>query len=157
MTFIGIDNGVSGQIGILGLNVELHKMPVRKCLSYTKTKQFLNRVNASELERIFMRHMGEDLFCLLERPMVNPKRWKASMSAMRCLEATETILEVRQIPYQFIDSKEWQKALLPSGLEGEELKLASLQVGKRLFPHIDFKGFKDADGLLIAEYARRTH
>jgi hypothetical protein len=41
-------------------------------------------------------------------------------------------------------------------LQKEELKLASLETGKRLFPMARLDGFKDADGLLIAEHCRRT-
>lgn len=79
------------------------------------------------------------------------------MSAIRALEATLTVLEFLKIPYAFCDSKEWQRELLPKGLRKEELKTASLQVGKRLFPSVNFDGFKDADGLLIAEYCRRKY
>jgi hypothetical protein len=55
----------------------------------------------------------------------------------------------------YCDSKDWQKDMLPRGCKKEELKTASLDIGKRLFPSIDWKGFKDADSLLMAEWARR--
>jgi hypothetical protein len=75
---------------------------------------------------------------------------------VRALEATLIALEEMEWPYSYIDSKEWQKVMLPSGLKGSDLlKKASLDVGKRLFPTLNIK--KDADGLLIAEYMRRTH
>ena len=65
-------------------------------------------------------------------------------------------LEESQFPYEYIDSKEWQKILLPKGLKGsDELKKASLDVGKRMFPELNLK--KDADGLLIAEFLRRKY
>ena len=67
------------------------------------------------------------------------------------------VIEQLRLPYRYIDSKEWQKELLPSGLAKLELKIASLQIGQRLFPNVNFKGFPDADGLLIAEWARRNH
>jgi hypothetical protein len=86
--------------------------------------------------------------------MVNSTRFNATLSAIRALEATLIALERSQFPYEYIDSKEWQKVLLPKGLKGsDELKAASLDIGKRLFPSLDIK--KDADGLLIAEYMRR--
>ena len=85
--------------------------------------------------------------------MLNPLRWAASISAARAVEATEIVMDQAKLAYQFIDSKEWQKAMLPSGLEGDQLKLASFQVGQRLFPGVNVK--KDADALLMAEYARR--
>ena len=155
MIAIGIDNGVSGSIGtIFEDSVEYVPMPVNRCLNYTKSKQFLNRVDGVKLWDILF-HGTSNLFCMIERPMINPTRWKASMSAIRALEATLIILEALKVPYQFVDSKEWQRELLPKGLKKEELKIASLEVGKRLFPQVNFKGFKDADGLLISEFCRR--
>lgn len=160
MTFIGIDNGVTGSIGILGgrQDCRYDPMPVKKVLNYTKEKQFLNRIDGGLFRATLTVSIPliTDCFCFIERPMVNPTRFKATTSALRALEATLVILEEMQIPYQFIDSKEWQRELLPSGLEQEELKFASLEVGRRLFPKVDFAGFKDADGLLIAEHCRRT-
>ena len=156
--FIGVDNGVSGAITVLsesGIVLRHIKTPIKNHLNYTKKKAFMNRVNFQELKNV----LGGityyyDSFCMIERPMVNPTRWTASVSALRCLEATEIILEELQIPYQFIDSKEWQKGLLPSGLKGkEQLKKAADDVAKRLFPKQDIV---NADSLLIAEYCRRT-
>lgn len=155
--FIGIDNGVSGAITILSESgfVHLHiRTPVKNCLNYTKKKAFHNRVAFRELEDALFDMIANDSpFCMIERPMVNPMRWVASVSALRCLEATEIILEELKIPYQFIDSKEWQKVLLPSGLKGDQLKKAAKDVAKRLFPTLEIV---NADSLLIAEYCRRT-
>ena len=154
--FIGIDNGVSGAITILSESgfVHLHiKTPVKNCLNYTKKKAFHNRVDFRVLQDALSDTIANDSpFCMIERPMVNPMRWIASVSAIRCLEATEIILEELQIPYQFIDSKEWQKALLPSGLKGDQLKKAANDIAKRLFPKQDIV---NADSLLIAEHCRR--
>jgi len=155
--FIGIDNGVSGAITILSETgfVHLHiKTPVKNCLNYTKKKAFHNRVDFKELFDILFDNIANDVpFCMIERPMINPTRWVASASALRCLEATEIILEEQKIPYQFIDSKEWQKVLLPSGLVKEQLKKAANDVAKRLFPKLEIV---NADSLLIAEYCRRV-
>lgn len=89
--------------------------------------------------------------------MVNPGRFKATVSALRALEATQIVLEALKVPYQWIDSKEWQKAMLPAGLEKEELKTASTQICKRLFPSVFIKHDGDGDSLLIAEYLRRQN
>ena len=59
-----------------------------------------------------------------------------------------------RIGYEVVDSKMWQKHLLPAGLKGEMLKKGSLQVASRIYPFIDLKGFKDADGLLIARFCQ---
>lgn len=154
--FIGIDNGVSGAITVLsesGVVLTHIKIPVKNCLNYTKKKAFHNRVDFLKLKHELCSGIGISPFCMIERPMVNPMRWVASISAIRCLEATEIILEELQIPYQFIDSKEWQKVLLPSGLVKEQLKKAADDVAKRLFPKLTIV---NSDSLLIAEYCRRV-
>ena len=158
-TYIGLDNGVSAFGGIIKEDgtVVYFKVPIRKCLNYTKVKAWLSRIDTVALKTLLVKELPNDYSnCLvvLERPMLNPKRWKASVSAIRALEATLIVLEDLKLPYRFIDSKEWQKDMLPKGVEGDELKPASKQVAERLFPKLDFG--KDGDGLLIAEWARRS-
>jgi len=166
MTIIGIDNGISGQIGAVYDNGEAHlcRTPTMKLLHYTKQKQYFTRIDTPALEAAFTKILDYALsvnkvllpaFVLLERPMVNPTRFKATESAVRSYEATLIVIERLKIGYRVVDSKEWQKKMLPEGLKGPELKKASLAVGKRTFPKIDFTGFDDADGLLLAEYGRR--
>ena len=157
-TFIGIDNGVTGSVGIIQIDpneIVYVKTPIKKELNYTKSKQWLNRVDGVRLRELLSPYDNMSTFVFLERPMINHRRFKPTISACRALEATLIVLELLKLPYLYIDSKEWQKVLLPKGLKKEELKEASLQVARRLFPHINYKGFKDADGLLIAEWARR--
>lgn len=155
--FIGIDNGVSGAITVLDEagQILLHiKTPIKNHLNYTKAKAFINRVDSPKLKGILSIWPDDydDSFCMIERPMIHPGRFKATISAVRCLEATEILLEELLIPYQFIDSKEWQKALLPSGLVKDELKRGADEVAKRLFPKAIVV---NSDSLLIAEYCRR--
>lgn len=157
--YIGIDNGVSGSIGIILFSSNEYTYvptPVKRVLGYTKAKQWLNRVDLPKILKELDVPNKEQTLAIIERPMVNPGRFKATASALRALETTLIALEQLGIAYQYIDSKEWQKVMLPSGLKGEELKEASWQVGKRLFPTIAWSQFKDADGILIAEYARRS-
>jgi len=157
MTIIGIDNGVTGSISILedGKLKYFDNIPIFKDLNYTKTKQFINRIDVEKLLKIFSDHVPfpDESIAIMERPMVNPMRFKSTTSALRALEAELICLKIYKIPYQFIDSKEWQKVMLPAGLEKGELKIASDQVAKRLFPEIEDK-IKDGkgDSLLIAKY-----
>lgn len=154
-TFIGIDNGVSGAIGIVnGVRTEWWPMPVRKELNYTKAKKWINRVNTNHL-KFYIEGITDDAIALIERPMVNPGRFQATISAVRCLEATLIVLEECNIPFQYVDSRQWQKDMLPSGLEGDELKAASLEIGRRMWPTIKFK--PDADAMLLAEWGRRKN
>lgn len=153
-TFVGIDNGVTGGITVLtgDGSIRVHSnTPVAKCLNYTKKKSFINRVDSSVF-RTLIAQAGVNTFVMIERPMVNPGRFAATISAIRCLEATELILEELRIPYQFIDSKEWQKAMLPSGLKKEELKIAASSVANRLYPRLKIL---NADCLLIALYCKQ--
>lgn len=161
--WIGIDNGTSGTIGIVdneGKVLEFFKTPSFLGQDYTKKKKNISRINSPELFSILQIYSpGENLIvkALVERPMVNPTRFAATESALRAFEATLTILETLRIPYQFIDSKEWQKELLPKEIKGAaELKKASLDAGKRLFPNHALK-HPDMDGILIAEYGRRKN
>ncbi len=165
MMFIGIDNGVSGSIGIIHKTAHseqsyFYHTPTIKEQDYTKKKSNITRVQVKELKTIFD---GIDLLeynkvhVIIERPMVNPRMFKATISAVRCLEATLGVIEMLGLSYEFIDSKEWQGELLPRGIKGKELKTKSLQIGKRLFPEHKDKYKKDADGMLIAEYCRRKY
>ena len=153
--YIGIDNGVSGTIAILTDNETIFvKTPVKKEQDYTKSKKIITRVDVSALKDL-LTPFANDAFILLERPLVNPSRFAATASALRCHEAELTVIEMLGIPFQFIDSKEWQKALLPKGCD--DTKKASIDIGNRLFPQ--FREFKhpDRDALLIAEYAKRRN
>ena len=159
MVYVGIDNGTSSN-GI-GVVVErgksfLRPTPIKKEKSYTKVKKNISRIDHKKMLDIFkelLKDFHKDDFLIgLERPMVNPGRFFASMSAMRALESTLIVLETLELNFIYLDSKEWQRVMLPGGVGGKDLKAASLAVGKQLFPHIKFKG--DADGILIAEYLR---
>lgn len=151
--YLGIDNGVSGAIGRFerdGTSSWL-KIPVRSELNYTKKKANITRIDVVKLRDALWVEFPSEALAVIERPMVNPGRFGATISAVRCLEATLIVLEELKIPYQYIDSKEWQKTQLPSGLEGPELKQASLDIGRRMWPNINFK--PDADAMLIARHA----
>jgi len=157
MNFIGIDNGVSGSIGIInGKGVFFFKTPVKKTLNYTKKKSYVTRIDFPALLEL-LSQFKDNSFCLIERPMVNPGRFQATASALRAFEATLIVLEELKIPHEVIDSKKWQKEFFPRGLKGtRELKKASIEVGKRLFPEVE-PIHDDFDGLLIAEYCRRYY
>lgn len=163
--YIGIDNGTSGTLGILSDSLKIFiETPSKIELSYTKTKQNISRVDFDKfyslLKSIVEEYGAENCLAVLERPLVNPGRFKTTMSAMRCLESQLIALEKFNIAYKYVDSKEWQKELLPSGIKGSsELKKASVDIGIRLFPSFKDLIIKhgDADGILIAEYARRKN
>jgi hypothetical protein len=131
---------------------------VKKEQNYCKKKDNITRLDANGFADILKQFDAKDVMVVMERPMVNPTRFKATTSALRCFEAELTLIEHFGFPYCYVDSKDWQKVLLPKGIKGaDEQKKASKDIGKRLFPQLaDFK-HSDFDGLLIAEYARRKN
>lgn len=161
--YIGIDNGVSGTIGAIYNNQTwFEKVPVRSEQNYTKKKANVTRIDFPKLLNFLATLLDQDgiesIICLIERPMVNSTRFKASTSALRALESTLIAVEYFHIPIQYEDSKAWQRELLPRNIKGSpELKEASKQIGCRLFPQHEELIVKhgDADGMLLAEYARR--
>lgn len=158
--FIGLDNGVTGTIGIVGEGIQpqIYHTPVKKELNYTKKKDNITRLDANGFANLLKQFEPSNAIVVMERPMVNPTRFKATTSALRCFEAQLILIEHLGFAYCYVDSKEWQRELLPKGIKGsDEQKKASKDIGKRLFPQLaDFK-HTDFDGILIAEYARRKN
>jgi len=160
LVLVGVDNGVTGTIGIVGEGIEpkIYHTPVKKEQNYCKKKDNITRLDANGFADILKQFDTKDVMVVMERPMVNPTRFKATTSALRCFEAQLILIEHLGLAYCYVDSKDWQRELLPKGIKGaDEQKKASKDIGKRLFPQLaDFK-HTDFDGLLIAEYARRKN
>lgn len=158
--YIGVDNGTTGTIGIVGDDIQptIYHTPVKKEQNYTKKKYNITRLDAVRFAEILSSYKDCNVLVIMERPMVNPARFKATTSALRCFEAELSLIEHFGLPYCYVDSKDWQRVLLPQGIKGtDEQKKASKDIGKRLFPQLaDFK-HTDFDGLLIAEFARRKN
>lgn len=163
MIYVGIDNGITGSISFIKDTGECLDFVLTESIheqSYTKTKKNIGRLNYKWFYKLIYSYSIEDeLRIFMERPMINPSRFDATMSAVRCLEAMLICIEDLQLHRAYVDSREWQKSLLPSGIKGsDEQKKASKDIGCRLFPqHSELiTKHKDADGLLIAEWARRN-
>ncbi len=164
MRTIFIDNGTTGSIGMYDSHTgesQFWLTPCREVQDYTKAKKRVRRIDTKALmEMLGGLTQGKVAIACLERPMINPTRFAASISAARALEATLTVLECMRLPYRFVDSKEWQRGLLPSsgkkGTDSATLKRESLDIGIRLFPQHEelIRKHKDADGILGA-YALR--
>lgn len=150
---VAFDNGTSANgIAILGPDnfVRYEKLPIKNELSYTKEEHHITRIDHPKLVQLFetLNLPPKETLVVMERPMINPMRFRASISAVRCLEAELIVIEKFGFELEYVDSKRWQHILLP-GVEGStELKKASLALGKQLFPSLKLK--KDADPLLIA-------
>ncbi len=153
MWYIGIDNGVTGTIGYVnddGSEYGIIHIPIKKCLDYKKSKiSYVNRVDVIKLKEFFNSLNGFKKV-LIEIPLVNPKMFSATISAVRCLEATLIVLEELNISYDFINAKLWQKYFNIS----KDTKKMSYDIANRMFPLCKDFNHADRDGLLIAEYMR---
>lgn len=162
VAYIGIDNGVTGSLAYVDNNQSfMVKTPIINQQSYTKQKSRITRIDYATLVFTLLEWgaLSDHVKVILERPYVNPIGFRSTMSAMRSLEATLIAVEHLNLPYMYVDSKSWQRSLLPKGLKGSaDLKTASKDIGIRLFPSLEAMIVKhgDADSLLIAEWARRS-
>ena len=167
MIFIGIDNGVSGSIAFIREDKKkrgVHPVPVKNCLDYTKAVRYVTRVDHDSLFTLIETTIRDynnatyvnidDVRICIERPMINPMRFRASMGAIRCLENVLIIVEELRLSYSFIDSKEWQRAMLPAGTsKRDDLKKISTEIAERKFPGGCFRKNKiDGDAYLMTEY-----
>lgn len=159
--YIGIDNGVTGSMAYIGSKIYMTPTPVFKQQDYIVKKANITRIDFETFKNILIEwvEIGDSVMVILERPYKNPKGFAASISAARAWEATLILVEQFNLPHEFIDSRKWQKLLLPKNIEGTAaLKSASKDIGLRLFPNLRkvIEKQKDADSLLIAEWARRS-
>lgn len=161
--YIGADNGISGSWSIFldsGDSV-FFKTPVIKCLSYTKEPQHIHRIDWQVLQdKLANITNWDEAIALIERPLVNPRMFKATQSALRSLEATIIVFELLGIDYSYTDSKCWQREFLSSAVLGhDEMKKASKEVGLQMFPEHKEMILKhgDADGLFIGRFCQMKY
>lgn len=162
--YIGIDNGHTGTVAWVGENVHptIIETPVRKEQSYTKKAQKMTRIDHERLtaqlkELIEAAGDASNVMVVMERPFTGTYA-SANVSAARAYEVTLVLVEQLKLPHNIVDSRQWQKVMLPVGIKGsDKLKEASATIALRLFPDQEkvIKKHKDADALLMAEWARR--
>lgn len=162
--YVAVDNGNTGTIAWVGENVHptIIETPVRKEQSYTKKAQKMTRLDHERWRDLLLDLLKgidpSDIMVVMERPFTG-RFSGANVSAARTFEVTLVIVEQLKLPHIIIDSRQWQKVMLPAGIKGSEnLKAASGTIGLRLFPDQEkvIKKHKDADALLMAEWARRA-
>lgn len=156
---IGIDNGSTGAIGVLGLEKALYvKTPVVKVRDYKKAASYVTRVDHVKLKEFLYSVLSRttDVSVLLEPPMVNIFTFKATASALRALETTLVVLEQLGLSavnpgdiasgYQFVLAKDWQAEVfkdvivpMKARLKAQGDKGASNVFGTRTIPKDTFK------------------
>lgn len=141
IAYIAIDNGVTGAVAVNSSDyVDFFKTPTVDDIQYTKKPQGVTRLDGGTLYRALAKaaKCSYRVYILIERPLVNPRRFIPSMSAVRCLEATLVVLgmlndKYGNIYYRYIDSREWQGAMIPR-VTGDALKTASTKLAIERFP-----------------------
>lgn len=154
--YIGIDNGVTGSIAIMSMTgAKIFRTPTYKVRDYQKEEKYIKRINVRKLLKELEKYSDKSCKVTIERPMVNPKMFRSSVSALRAFEATILALEFCNLKYEVVDSKDWQKYILPNVKGRDNLKQESLVRGIKLYPELEsqIRAIGDADSLLIAEYA----
>jgi hypothetical protein len=139
-------------------------MPVYKEAKETKSGGFQTHIDTQELYRMLslLKKSYGDLETrvkvVYERPMINPRRWVATESAIRADEALRIVLREHQFARVRVDSRNWQSVFCP-GAKGPDLKKASRDAAMRLFPawQTELEKADDGDAILIAEYGRRNN
>lgn len=177
----GIDNGATGTIACVCADynyIDFIETPVKESYDYTKDVQKMNRVDTVQLLEWFKKHINFvqafyktaiKIIVILERPMVNPQRFKQSGYALRAFEATLIVLEMLKLNYIIIDSKKWQHYFFGKDTTQVDLKKASMKKSLEILTDyekeniygLDIKGMKqtleqhkDGDGFLICYYAK---
>jgi hypothetical protein len=154
MTTIGIDNGASGSVGVIGHGKPyFFSVPSREALHYSKTGKMVRRIDVDELTAALADCPAP--FAYIERPFTGSAMMiNTALLAARSHEAVMIALEQSGIGYTTVDSKEWQSALLPGVKGSAALKKASYAKGIQLYPQLSDYIHKqgDADGLLIAHH-----
>ena len=81
MTYIGIDNGVTGTIAILDGDTTIFvETPVFETLGYQKSKvRHINRVDVPALKKLLEQYNPLTTRVVIERPMINVMRFQASI------------------------------------------------------------------------------
>lgn len=137
----GLDNGSSGTIAcvIPVLNkIFFQKTPAKQYLDYTKEIQYISRINHIQLKEwfekciFFLKNVYKQdikVIVILQRPMVNPQRFKQSKSALRAYEATLIVLQLIGLDYIVIDSKQWQHYFFGKNTSQIDLKFESMKKG----------------------------
>lgn len=189
---IGCDNGTTGRYCIMDINSQIlafEPVPIfnhpgwskpkkikktnKEGLTETKIKQTtFNFIDINKLRDAWSKIPDlTQTICYLERPAVNYQaRWsmQTSLSAFGAWQAVIYVLKDLNIPYEIIDSRQWQTILIPQALgkNNKEYVRSQRKLGKRndllkkaaddfahnLFPEITRK---DCDSICIAECFRR--
>ncbi len=170
---IGIDNGTTGTMCSWILEsglIDFIETPSKRELNYQKEINYIDRLDHNNFKDWIKNQIKSaelvykdkiKVIIILERPMVNPKRFDASLMAVRTYESTLVILQQMNLNYIVIDSKQWQHYFFGKETTFIDLKFESLKKGLEVvneYENLDniknlIEKHGDADALLITKFA----
>lgn len=155
MIWIGVDNGVSGSIGIIGTGLEPMLVNARE---YTRKKKRGGlEVDPTAFLQIITEH-GPVAGVILENPFRGKHR-NVEVSAAHFDSVARTMMEIHQIPFVSVASGDWQRPLLkvPPRKKGvkTDTKRISMEAGALRWPSLraQIEDQGDADALFLAVHA----
>lgn len=162
--FVGFDNGTTGTYGVVdyaGKAIAFGETPVKTVRDYTLKIRHITRIDVLAVMRLLhiFAGLGSKLVVVTERPLLNPRLFRGSVSAVRAYEALLIAIELAGgTVARTVDIRNWMAEYTPLS-EVQDTKENSARIGVELFPQFadEIAGHGDADGLLMAEYARREY
>ena len=174
---IGLDNGATGTICAIIPQfkyLDFIQTPSIISLDYPKDIQYINRVDTEKITKWIKKNIKKakkfykteiKSIIIMQRPMVNPQRFKQSGHALRAFEATIIALQKLKLDYVIIDSKKWQHYFFGKNTMLLDLKAQSMKKGLQNLNNYQIKKKNkeqmsdiikkhgDADGMLICQFA----
>jgi hypothetical protein len=160
--FCAVDNGVTATIGAVSEEGDwsfFMKVPTYSAQEYMTSKvRHMTHID-QDVFRAYLETLmvTGPLVLVTERPLVNPKLFKATMSGVRAHEILLATLRTLGIELHATwDSRVWQEPVLGLFEKGCS-KVKSSEVGTALYPEHAalIKSHGDADGILMAHYLRK--
>ena len=154
MNTLGIDPGLSGALCLLDADAKILTLLDMPTLRITKTRKQLDTV---EIVRLLgnWRVLWGDMRCVMEEQQAMPNQSAQSgFKTGRGFGRLEGILAARQIPFEVVLAKQWQKAMLGHVEKGTSKDRAKAKA-QELYPLADLgrrKSQDRPDAVLIALY-----
>ncbi len=180
MKIIGIDPGLQGGIAILEtatypkFKVETHSleeakptypvMALERLTLHTMPLIGDKDYDVQAIKNIFREHRDVALVCVERQQSMPGQGLSSTFKTGQGFGILIGVLSALELRYEVVPAQRWQRQLFTGLKHGQDTKISSEIVAKRLFPTTDFRRSSRArvasDGLTdaccIAEFARRT-
>jgi hypothetical protein len=162
--FVGVDNGPTALWTILGADGKLvahFPVPTKTTKNYQRTvDREVTRINVHQLREMFRPYVGKNILFAVEKPMVMPQRFQATLTAVRAFEATLVAFELMQqdgvgVSYTIANSLDWQKPMIPEALARKEKGKLAEKRRKKLLAACKKKGKTREETARILEWATK--